>query len=238
MAQICPISMHAENCLLCKARRPGWFCNLSPQALADYDATSTHVMVPMGSILFAEGHAPSSVSVVCDGRVKLTTSSRGGKTLLVKIAKPGDVLGLSAAVSNTPYEVTAQAIEPTQIKTFHQKDFLRFMKRHVEGSLHAAESLSNEYRSALSDACRLALSSSIAGRVAHLLLELAVENGTAENAQPEIHMPLKHVDLASMLGSSRESVTRVLNNFRRKGVISIKGPKMTILRKKALEVLL
>jgi CRP/FNR family transcriptional regulator len=51
-------------------------------------------------------------------------------------------------------------------------------------------------------------------------------------------MPLKHVDLASMLGSSRESVTRVLNNFRRKGVISIKGPKTTILRKKALEVLL
>jgi CRP/FNR family cyclic AMP-dependent transcriptional regulator len=232
------MSMHAENCLLCKARKPGWFCNLGPQALAEYDAMSTHVMLPMGSIVFAEGQASRSVSVVCDGRVKLTASSRDGKTLLVKIAKPGDVLGLSAALSNTLYEVTAQAIEPTQIKTFDQKDFLHFIRRHVEGSLHAAESLSNEYRSALADACRLALSSSIAGRVAHLLLELAVQSETASNVQPEIHMSLKHEDIASMLGSSRESVTRVLNNLRRKGIISIKGPKLTILRKEALELLL
>lgn len=230
--------MHAESCLLCKSRKPGWFCNLSPQALAEYDALSTHVMLPMNSILFAEGQAPRNVSVVCEGRVKLTKSSREGKTLLVKIAKAGDVLGLSAAVSKTPYEVTAQAIELTQIKTFHQKDFLQFIQRHVEGSVHAAESLSNEYRSVLSDACRLALSSSIAGRVAHLLLELVVESKNAQDAQPELHMSLKHEELASMLGSSRESVTRVLNSFRRKGIISIQGTRMIILRKEALEILL
>lgn len=236
--QILPMSMHAESCLLCKSRKPGWFCNLSPQALAEYDALSTHVMLPMNSILFAEGQAPRNVSVVCEGRVKLTKSSREGKTLLVKIAKAGDVLGLSAAVSKTPYEVTAQAIELTQIKTFHQKDFLQFIQRHVEGSVHAAESLSNEYRSVLSDACRLALSSSIAGRVAHLLLELVVESKNAQDAQPELHMSLKHEELASMLGSSRESVTRVLNSFRRKGIISIQGTRMIILRKEALEILL
>lgn len=235
---MCPISEHADNCLLCKAKRPGWFCNLSPQALAEYDAMSSHVMLPMGSILFTEGQPARSVSVVCEGRVKLTRSSRDGKTLLVKIAKPGDVLGLSAALAKTPYEVTAQAIEHAQIKTFQQSDFLHFIQRHVEGSLHAAESISKEYRSVLSDACRLALSSSIAGRVAHLLLELAVEGGTDMNAQPEIHLPFTHEDLASMLGSSRESVTRVLNNFRRTGVISIKGTRLKILRKDALEILL
>jgi CRP/FNR family transcriptional regulator len=225
------------SCLLCKARKPGWFCNLPPQALAELDAMSTQVVLPMSSILFAGGHAPTSVSVVCDGRVKLTRSSRNGKTLLVKIARPGDVLGLSAALSKTPYEVTAQAIEPTQIKTFQRKDFLHFIRRHAEGSLHAAESLSNEYRSALCGLCRLALSSSVAGRVAHLLLELAVENKTAQDAQPKIHMSLRHEDIASMLGSSRESITRVLNGFRRKGVISIEGTKMTILRKEGLEAL-
>ncbi len=234
----CPMSMHAENCLLCTTRKPGWFCNLSPQALAEYDAMSSHVMLPMGSILFAEGQAARSVSVVCDGRIKLTRSSQDGKTLLVKIAKPGDVLGLSAALSKTPYEVTAQAIEHAQVKTFQQSDFLHFIQRHVEGSLHAAESISKEYRSALSDACRLALSSSIAGRVANLLLELAVEGEAQQHAQPEIHLPLTHEDLASMLGSSRESVTRVLNNFKRTGIIAIKGTKLTILRKEALEILL
>ncbi len=235
---ICPMSMHAEHCMLCKTRKPGWFCNLSPKALSEYDAMSSHVMLPMGSVLFAEGQVARSVSVVCEGRIKLTKSSRDGKTLLVKIAKPGDVLGLSAALSKTPYEVTAQAIEHAQIKTFQQSDFLHFIQRHIEGSLHAAEFLSNEYRSALSDVCRLALSSSIAGRVAHLLLELAAEGETATEAQPEIHLPLTHEDLASMLGSSRESVTRVLNDLRRKHIISIKGTKTTILQKEALELLL
>ncbi len=164
-----------DNCLQCKARKLGWFCHLPPQAMAEYDAMGAHVLLPINSILFTEGHLAHSVAVVCAGRLKLTMSSRDGKTLLVKIAKPGDVLGLSAALSKTPYEVTAQAIEHTQIKTFQQMDFLHFIQRHVEGSLHAAESLSNEYRSVLSEVARLALSSSIAGRVAHLLLELAVE---------------------------------------------------------------
>ncbi len=84
----------------------------------------------------------------------------------------------------------------------------------------------------------MGLSSSIAGRVAHLLLELVVENQATSHAQPEIHMPLRHEDLASMLGSSRESISRVLSGFKRKGVISIKGSNMTILNKEALEVLL
>jgi CRP/FNR family cyclic AMP-dependent transcriptional regulator len=238
MAQMFPMAMHAENCLLCKARKPGWFCDLPPLALAEYDAMGTHVMLPTGSRLFTEGQAARGVSVLCVGQVKLTKSSRDGKTLLVRIAKPGDVLGLSAALSKTPYEVTAEALEDTQIKTFRREDFLHFLEHHVEGSLHAAESINHEYRAALRDACRLALSSSIAGRMAHLLLELASESGTAQDAQPKIHMSLRHEDLASMLGSSRESVTRVLNDLKRKSIISIHGNKTTLLRKNALEALI
>ncbi len=227
-----------DDCLQCNARKLGWFCHLPPQAMAEYDAMGTHVLLPMNSILFTEGQLAHSVAVVCAGRLKLTMSSRDGKTLLVKISKPGDVLGLSAALSKTPYEVTAQAIEHTQIKTFQQMDFLHFIQRHVEGSLHAAESLSNEYRSVLSDASRLALSSSIAGRVAHLLLELVVEGETTQDAQPKSACRSSRKTYASMLGSSRESVSRILNDFRRKEIISIKGTKMTILRKEALEMLL
>ena len=134
-----------QSCLLCKARKPGWFCNLSPQSLADLNAMSTHTVLPMGNILFGEGQASRSVSVVCAGQVKLTRSSRDGRTLLVKIVKPGDVLGLSAALSKMPYEVTAQAIERTQLATFDQQEFLHFIQHHAEGSLHAAESLSKYF---------------------------------------------------------------------------------------------
>ncbi len=222
----------------CKLRKESWFCELSPKAMAEYDAIGSYIALEEGAVLFAQGEAPRSVAVVCVGRIKLISSSREGKTLLVRIAKPGDVLGLSAALSNAIHEVTAQAIEHVQIKMLPGSEFLRFIRHHGEGSMHAAESLNNEYQSALNDACRLALSSSIAGRVANLLLELAVENETVQNSRPEIHLPLTHEELASMLGSSRESVTRVLSNFRRTGIVSIKAAKLTILRKEALEVLL
>ena len=237
MSQLLPVLMHAESCLLCKVRQPGWFCDLPPGALAEYDAMSVHVMAPKGSTLFSEGQPPRGVSILCFGQVKLTKSSPNGKTLLVRMAKPGDVLGLSAALSKMPYEVTAEAIEYSQVKTFRREDFLKFLRHHVEGGLNAVESLNREYRAALIDAGRLALSNSIAGRMSHLLLDLASENGTLQDAQPSISISLKHEELASMLGSSRESVTRVLSDLKRKGIISVHGSKLTILRKYALESL-
>jgi CRP/FNR family transcriptional regulator, cyclic AMP receptor protein len=237
VVEISPPALHANSCLDCRFRRPGVFCNLSVPALADFDAISTHITLPAGTILFSEGQEPKSVAILCEGRIKLTKSSRDGKTLLVKVAKAGDTVGLSAALTNSPYEVTAQAIEPLQIKLFQQRDFLLFINRHMEGTLHAARSLNGEYRSALNEACRLALSNTIAGRLAHLLLELVSESDLTEASTPEIHMPLRHEDLASMLGSSRESVTRALNSLRRQQILSIKGTKITILRRDALELI-
>ena len=223
-----------ESCLTCTNRHEDWFCNLAPQALAEFEALGMHMMVPPGGTLFFEGQSAHSVYVLCHGHAKLMTSSREGKTLLVRITKPGDVLGLSAAISGTPYEITAQALDPVQVKSFQRQDFLRFLERHIEGSMHATRMMNREYRNALSDATRLALSSSIPGRVARLFLEMAT--GQEANGQ-RFTMSLTHEDLATMLGTTRESVTRALNEMKRKGMIAIKGTSITLLRKDALEVL-
>lgn len=235
MADQCPNMMHAESCLTCKDRHGDWFCNLSPQALVEFDALGMHMMVPSNATLFFESQPARSVYILCAGHVKLTTSSRDGKTLLVRIAKPGDVLGLSAAIAGTPYEITAQALDPVQVKSFQRQDFLRFIERYVEGSMHATKMLNREYRDALSDAVRLALSSSISARVARLFLEMT---SGQDDPKPRFTVSLTHGDLATMLGTTRESVTRVLSELKRKEIIAIKGSSMTILRKSALELLL
>ncbi len=90
--------MHTESCETCKVRRPGWFCDLPLDALAEYDALSIHIMAPSGTILFNEGQRPHGVSIVCAGQAKLTKASPEGKTLLVRVVRPGEVLGLSAAL--------------------------------------------------------------------------------------------------------------------------------------------
>lgn len=227
--------MHNGNCLTCKNRHTDWFCNLSPQALTEFETLGMQVMVPAGGTLFFEGQPSRSVSVLCAGHVKLAASSKDGKTLLVRIAKPGDVLGLSAALLDMPYEITAQALDPVQIKAFQRQDFLRFLERHIEGSMHAAKMLNQEYRDALKDATRLALSVSITGRVARLFSEMILGQN---QPYPCFRMSLTHEDLATMLGTTRESVTRALNDMKRKEIIAIKGTSITVLRRDALELLL
>ena len=61
-------------------------------------------------MLFVEGQAPRGIFVLCKGRVKLSICASDGKTLILKIAEAGEVLGLSAAVSGAPYELTAETV--------------------------------------------------------------------------------------------------------------------------------
>jgi CRP/FNR family cyclic AMP-dependent transcriptional regulator len=228
----------STECRKCSFRKNNAFCNLSSNGLAEFKAISTPLKMRENGILFMEGQPSTRVSIICEGRVKLTRSSRHGKTLLIRIAHAGQALGLSSALANLPHEVTAQAIEPVQLRTIHRQAFLDFIRKHSEVSLRAAENIGSEYRAIIDDVYRLALSPSIAGRVAHLLLEYARESETVEHAQPEIHMALKHEELAFKLGSTRESVTRVLNRFKRAGVLSVKGTRIVLLKKDALAKLL
>jgi len=204
------------------------FCNLTPEALRDYDGIGIMMSHARGAKLFTEGDQARNVFVICYGQVKISSTSRDGKTMILKIAGPGDVMGLSAVLANVPHEVTAEAIEPCQVKTVRKQEFI--------ASMHAAQSLSGEYLTVFHDAKRLALSGSAAGRLARLLLDWG---HSSANGKPEIRftMALTHEEIANMAGTSRETVTRLLNQFRRDQWITIKGASMTIVKPDQLEKL-
>jgi CRP/FNR family transcriptional regulator len=210
------------------------FCNLSPDELKHFDAIGVQWSVPKGAILFQEGDSSNSVAIICSGRVKLSCSSPEGKTLIVKIAGPGDVLGLGAAIAGTPYEVSAETIEQTVIKNIRKDDFIAFLERHGEASLHAAQSLGEEYRSAVNDAKRLALSPSAAQRLSSVLLDWG---RSASCGKPEMRftMSLTHEELANMAGTSRETVTRIISRLKKEKLIDVKGSSFTILAPEKLE---
>jgi CRP/FNR family transcriptional regulator len=228
-------SHHApEDCINCEHRHLRMFCNLTPEALVDYDKIGMLMNHARGAKLFTEGDQARSVFVICEGQVKISATSREGKTMILKIAGPGDVMGLSAVLANVSHEVTAEAIEPCQVKTIRKQEFVDFLGRHGIASMHAAQSLSGEYLTVFHDAKRLALSGSAAGRLARLLLDWG---SAAAPGKPETRftMALTHEEIANMAGTSRETVTRLLNQFRRDQLIAIKGASMTIVKPDALE---
>jgi CRP/FNR family transcriptional regulator, cyclic AMP receptor protein len=223
-----------EDCLNCEHRHLRVFCNLTPEALADYDQIGIMMSHARGAELFSEGDQARNVFVICFGQVKVSSTSRDGKTMILKIAGPGDVMGLSAVLANVPHEVTAEAIESCQVKTVRKQEFIDFLGRHGIASMRAAQSLSGEYLTVLHDAKRLALSGSAAGRLARLLLDWG--HGAA-NGKPGIRftMALTHEEIANMAGTSRETVTRLLNQFRRDQWITIRGTSLTIVKPDQLE---
>jgi CRP/FNR family cyclic AMP-dependent transcriptional regulator len=212
------------------------FANLSGAALAQFEAIAPEVSRARGEALFVEGETPRYVYVICSGRVKLSVSSREGRTAILRIAGPGEVLGISAAMSGTQHETTADAVELCRVKAIRVSDFLRFLQNFPEASAEATSCLLREYRVVLNNVCRLALPNTVAGRLATLLLEwLDVRRATASDRR--FIVALTQEEIASMTNTSRETVSRVLHQFQQDKLISIKGASVTILQPQALESL-
>ncbi len=121
-----------RNCEVCPVKRDGHFCCLAPDAERDFEAIKFTATYPTGTTLFQEREQSRGVYMLCGGKVKLTMSSSGGKTLILRLAKPGEMLGLMAAIANGTYEATAETLEPSRATFIRQEDFSRFLGRHPE----------------------------------------------------------------------------------------------------------
>ncbi|HXA85716.1 MAG TPA: Crp/Fnr family transcriptional regulator [Candidatus Dormibacteraeota bacterium] len=213
------------------------FARLKDEALAHFEAIAPEVSRSRGEALFVEGETPRFVFLICSGRIKLSVSSREGRTAILRIAGPGEILGISAAMSASAHETTAEAVELCRVKAIRVSDFLHLLQKFPEASAEATNCLLREYRVVLNNVCRLALPNTVAGRLASLLLEwLESPRATAANDRRFI-VALTQEEIASMTNTSRETVSRVLHQFQQDKLIRIKGASVTILQPQALELL-
>src|SRR5215468_2361916 len=157
-----------DDCLHCTFREQRLFCNLPQEAvlrLQEIKATSLH---PKGTMLCLEGQAARGIYVLCTGRAKLSTTSTEGRSIILRIAEPGEVLGLTAAISKTPYEATVETLEPTQANFISQSDFSRFIGQHAEVGMKVAHQLTHNCKCAYDEIRALGLSNSVPQKIAKL----------------------------------------------------------------------
>jgi CRP/FNR family transcriptional regulator len=223
-----------ESCVSCKLRSDGLFCDLSPEVLNAFESLKYATILPKGAMLFIEGQSPRGIFLLCTGRAKLSTCSSDGKSLITQIAEPGQVLGLSAVISGRPYEVTAETLQPCQVNFIKREDFLRFLSEHGEACLRVAQHLSNNYHAAYEQVRSLGLSHSASEKLARLLLEWSDKAGVATDRGISMKLTLTHEEIAQLIGISRETVTRLLAEFKNEELIHIKGATLIIRNKPAL----
>lgn len=223
-----------ENCLACPHREDRLFCNLSGPALDTLASITSAAAYPKGATLFVEGQLPRGVFILCSGRVKLSTSSEDGKTLILRISDAGEVLGLPATVTGKPYELTADVIEPTQANFISRQDFLGFLRAHGDVALRVAQQLGETYHSAISEMRTIGLSHSAAEKLARFLLDLAAEHDS-EKGDIRLTLTLTHEEIAQMIGTSRETVTRLFADFKKRQLLQVKGSTVVITDKAGLQ---
>jgi len=225
-----------DDCTECSSQSRGFFCEFSGPVMQSLDRVSHKTVLPAGAILFVEGQLPRGMFMVCSGRVNLSTTSREGKVLILKTAGAGEALGLSATISGMGYETTAETATPCQVSFVDRKHYLELMQQHSEIGVHTSQCLSREFRSAYHDIHDLVLTRSSAGKLARLLLSQSRKQ-ESEDSNSCATTPMTHEEMAQRIGASRETVTRLLSNLRKKHLIRLDGPTLVIRDRSALEAL-
>lgn len=223
-----------DNCVTCPVRGEHLFCNVSLQAGQRLNDIKSTAVYPKGAMLFIEGQQPRGVFVLCVGKVKLSTTSREGKTIITKVSDSGDVLGLNAVISNRPYEVTAEMMEPGQANFIPRDSLLHYLKDYPEVAMKVAQQLSRNYYTAYEEIRTLGLSASPSEKFAKLLLTWSSKNA-AEDGSAQVKLTLTHEEVAEMIGTTRETVSRLFSEFKKKQLMQLKGATLMIRSRMALE---
>lgn len=214
------------DCFNCRMRSPNFFCDLSAATLKTFESLKITSAYPKGATLFMEGHPSNGIYMLCRGRVKLSTGSRDGKIIILRIAEAGEVLGLQAIVSDTNYGATAEVLETCQVNFVRKEDFLRFIRQNAEAGFGVIQQLSYQYHAAYLQVRSFGLSHTAADKLANLLLEWCKTDG----GQVGIHLKVSytHEEIAEMIGTSRETVTRLFKDFRSRRLITFKGSDLIV----------
>jgi CRP/FNR family transcriptional regulator, cyclic AMP receptor protein len=132
------------RCLDCVQRMDRFFCDLPAGALQAFDLIKSVASYSRGTVLFRQDEAARGVFLLCEGRARLSVCSETGKRLTLRTALPGEVLGLSACLSDGPYEVTAELLDNARVAIVKRKDLLHFLREHREACLHVVHLLSQD----------------------------------------------------------------------------------------------
>ena len=206
------------------------FCHFPEDLREAFDGLKTTVSYRKEEVIFDEGARCHSVFAVCDGSVKLTTASSSGRVLLLRVAHPGEMLGLAEAVAGPAlYECSGTAAKPSILAVISREMFLRFISSYPEAGVALTVALSEQYKLAQRETKFLAFGETSTIRLARRLLDWAAELGEAGANGVHVPLPMTHTELAQAIGSTRETVTRVLGNLTHDGLIERRADGVVIL---------
>lgn len=228
--------MPHESCSTEPNARGDPFCHALLDLVRDIGAVSSTSSYRRRARLFVEGQMPSGIFILRTGTAKLTTCSTLGRAIVIRLAETGDVLGLNAVVLNRPYAATAEMMDNGQVDFMAQDSLFRLMRANRDFALTITEQLSASYFR-LHDAVRsLGLAVHPLERLAKLLLSwTSPPDNNADTGDPSFKLPLTHQEIADNIGSSRQTVTKLFSQLKRKQLLGSESGRLVIMNRLELQ---
>ncbi len=228
------LSQTARTEVVQHSRIGEFLSSLTYEALVDLQSVQAVSSHPENAVLFEEKQTPSHVFIILEGQVKLSLNSSDGRRLIVRITKPGEVLGLTSILSGSPYEVTAETQHPCKIISIRRQEFLKFLVRHPAAYESVARELSQDLNRACEQLRTVGLASNVPAKLARLILGWSA--GAQQTDQgTRLKLSLTHEEIGECIGASRETVTRTLCDFKHRHLVDLRGSTLMIPNRVALE---
>ncbi len=205
------------------------FSELSNDTLTKLAKSASIQSFSKDSIILSEMEAGSALFIIISGKVKISriSSDEDDKEVILSILNPADFFGEMALLDGLTRSATATAMEDSKIFLIQRNDFLELLRTHPEVSISLLQELTQRLRAAGMKIKALSLKDA-EGKVATVLLQLADDIGKIKNGIVEIEkLPYQH-ELANMAGTSRETISRTLHSFAKKGLVELEGSKLRI----------
>lgn len=218
-----------------RPNRPGLDLTLAPAAHAALMQIGRTLACPARTKILQQGRPPQGIFLLREGRAKLLMRNKG-RTVIVRIARPGDLIAAHNIFMEGPSDVTVETTQQSQLDFFAREAFHRFLQQHADAALWVLGQVSRQMDAACELTQALLSSHTTSAALSRLLLEWA-DAGQVSPKDGTFRVPLTHREIAQSIGRSRETVTRKLNWLMKRKVLGLRRSELIVLDQNALEAL-
>jgi CRP-like cAMP-binding protein len=203
------------------------FSELSDQDIASLAHLALRKRYPKDTVVFFENEEGDFFFTITEGRIKVTILGDDGREVILSVLGPGDFFGEMALLDNEPRSATAIAVEESELLSLHRSDFQSVLNDNRSITNALIRVLSARLRRANHQISTLALLD-VYGRVARVIVDMAREEGKRLRDGRIAFRRATHQEIANRIGTTRETVTRMLKDLERQGLIHVEGKEIVV----------
>ena len=210
------------------------FKESTPEEMEELARMTRMESVKKRTAIFLPGDPSQQVYLLKEGRVKISRISEGGREITLALLEPGEIFGELDILDDSPRDTLAEALDDSQLCVIHKALFLAMIRRRPELSLRLTKLIGFRLKRIESRVEDL-IFRDVPARLAHLLLELSKNHGKATGQGILLQIKITHQEMANLIGSIRETVSAVLGDFKKEGLLAFEGRRLILVRPDLLQ---